>query len=182
MSDNQNIQKAIAIYANVSIWLDSYNDIFSDFDSRDFNERSLSDDFIHEARKMAKEKPDGKIELQLIMPSSQRNMETEAIIIKSLHSYFRHISSAQNQEKLKTKKRGLIMTAIGFALMILAAYLSSQREPSLIINTFRVLLEPACWFLVWTGFDQLYAVLYKKNPDYEFDLRMSHSKISFQSY
>jgi hypothetical protein len=182
MSEHFDLQKAIAAYANVSIWLESYNDIFSDFDSRPFHERSLSDDFIHEARKMAREKPDGKIELHLIMPSAQRNVDTEAIIIKSLHSYFRHLSIVFGQKITKTKKNGFLMTAIGFALMSLAMYLSNQEEDSVFFNTFRVLLEPACWFLVWTGFDQLYSAYYKKDPDYEFNLRMSHSKISFQSY
>ena len=35
---------------NISLILDSYDDIFSDFDQRDFSERSLSDDFLIECR------------------------------------------------------------------------------------------------------------------------------------
>ncbi len=182
MAENKEIQKMMANNANVSIWLDSYDEIFSDFDSRPYHERSLSDDFIHEARKMAREKPDRKIELHLIMPANQRNIEIESAIIKSLHSYFRHISLTNAQDKQKTKKRGLYMTVIGLILMILAAYLSNKQDPTFLINTLRVVLEPACWFLVWTGFDLLYAVFYKINANSEFILRMSHSKINFQEY
>ena len=33
---------------NVSLVLESYNDIFSDFDPRNYSERALSDDFLIE--------------------------------------------------------------------------------------------------------------------------------------
>jgi hypothetical protein len=43
--------KEIPDVFEISIWLDSYNDIFSDFDSRPFSERTVSDDFLSEVRK-----------------------------------------------------------------------------------------------------------------------------------
>ncbi len=60
MSTQLTAQKELLNKARLSIWLDIYDDIFSDFDSRPFHERALSDDFIHEAKKMAKEKPGDK--------------------------------------------------------------------------------------------------------------------------
>src|SRR5690349_704077 len=50
-------QKALLIKSELSIWLDTYDDIFSDFDPRPLNERALSDDFLSEARKMARDTP-----------------------------------------------------------------------------------------------------------------------------
>lgn len=41
---------------NISIWLDTYDDIFSDFDYRQFSEKALSDDFLTELQKMYREK------------------------------------------------------------------------------------------------------------------------------
>ena len=36
--------------ANLELWLDSYNDIYSDFDSRHYSKRRISEDFIQELR------------------------------------------------------------------------------------------------------------------------------------
>lgn len=50
LPDKKNSQSN-ASRAEISIWLDSYNDIFSDFDSRPISLRSLSDDFITQVKK-----------------------------------------------------------------------------------------------------------------------------------
>jgi hypothetical protein len=74
----------------ISIWLDSYNDIFSDFDSRPFSERTVSDDFLSEVRKVCDEKSRDKIHLKLSVPEKMRNTDDEKIIIKRLHLYFKN--------------------------------------------------------------------------------------------
>src|SRR5882724_5480335 len=95
-SDNELLGKA-----ELSVWLDVYDDIFSDFDPRPLQERTLSDDFINEARKMSKEKPDGKIELKMLMPKALRHHETEKIIIKNLHEHFHHFAAAIHKDRKK---------------------------------------------------------------------------------
>lgn len=46
--------------AEVSILLDSYDDIFSDFDPSAYSERTLSDDFIIQAKKNFRNKSGNK--------------------------------------------------------------------------------------------------------------------------
>ena len=36
---------------SISLWIDSYDDIFSDFDPRPFSARNISDDFLYEVKK-----------------------------------------------------------------------------------------------------------------------------------
>jgi hypothetical protein len=36
--------------SEISLWLDNYDDIYSDFDSRHFLKRRISEDFLHELR------------------------------------------------------------------------------------------------------------------------------------
>lgn len=36
---------------SISLWIDSYDDIFSDFDPRHFSLRNISDDFLYEVKK-----------------------------------------------------------------------------------------------------------------------------------
>src|ERR1035437_10528573 len=70
----------------VSIWLDCYDDIFSDFDPRPYTERSLSDDFIAEAIKVSREKLVKISDFKLLIPAGKRNDEQQAIIINNLHA------------------------------------------------------------------------------------------------
>lgn len=48
----------------ISIWVDTYDDVFSDFDSRPYDNRELSDDFLTEVRKMVRSNAPGKVELK----------------------------------------------------------------------------------------------------------------------
>lgn len=168
--------------SSISIWLNSYNDIYSDFDHRSFHERSLSDDFIHEALKIVKETPAGIIKLQLLMPQERRNAETEVIIVKSLHQHFRRIANNNIKDKQNNKLRGIIMTIIGLSLMVLTAYLANQEDQFFLLKSLRVMIEPAGWFLLWTGLDLLYNTFYKANPELEFNQRMTHARIEFLSH
>src|SRR5438067_625337 len=112
-ADLQTEKEELLSKSELSIWLDNYDDIFSDFDSRPLSDRALSDDFINEARKMAKEKSSGKIELKLLMPEKQRQPEVETVIIKSLHSRFRYYAHTLENEIRQIKKKGYNLTAAG---------------------------------------------------------------------
>lgn len=48
--------KEIIDKAEISLVLDTYDDIFSDFDPRPYGERALSSDFLDEAKKAARDK------------------------------------------------------------------------------------------------------------------------------
>jgi hypothetical protein len=52
----------------IKLMLDTYDDIFSDFDPRPFSQRTLSEDFLEEARKASREKEMGNIEQINVTP------------------------------------------------------------------------------------------------------------------
>jgi len=174
-------QEGILNSARLSIWLDTYDDIFSDFDSRDYPERALSDDFIHEARKMIKEKPDGQVELKLLMPEALRNPKTETIITNSIHRQFSHFARRIKTEMKNIRLQGILMCAIGFVLMIIAAYLITLINKIFYVSALQVIIEPAGWFLVWTGFDHIFNSFRKRSPEYMFNKKMADSDIIFLS-
>ena len=68
---------------NISLVLDSYNDIFSDFDPRDYSEKALSEDFLSECKRAARDK-ENHIELRLLIPIKKRNSTHENKIRKRL--------------------------------------------------------------------------------------------------
>ena len=180
--DGNEKQEPLSRPQSVSIWLDRFEDVFSDFDSRPYAERSLSDDFIAEARKMTKEKPQGNFELKLLLPADKRNVEIEAVVIKNLRSHFRHFSQNIETEKKKLQKRGVLMAASGFLLMVAASYISSISGSNFYFHVLRIILEPSGWFIVWTGLDDILNGARKQKAELDFNLKMTHAKIEFVSY
>ena len=71
--------KSIMDNAEISLILDTYDDIFSDFDPRPYNERALSEDFLIEARKAARDKNTG-IELHFLIPTPMQDKASEELI------------------------------------------------------------------------------------------------------
>lgn len=57
----------------INILLSSYSDIFSDFDPSAYSERTLSDDFIIQTKKISKNKSGKTMSLRLLLPANKRN-------------------------------------------------------------------------------------------------------------
>jgi hypothetical protein len=168
--------------SELSIWLDDYDDVFSDFDSRPINERSLSDDFLVEVRKMVREKPSGRVELKLLIPVNKHNKELEAIVVKNLHTYFRQSASNIQTEIAKVRRRGILLTILGFALMIITAYVVYISSSSFFFKALQIVLEPSGWFMVWTGMDNIIYNNRRRKPNLDFNQKMSHAEIIFLPY
>jgi len=175
-------KKELLSKSELSIWLDDYDDIFSDFDSRPIDERSLSDDFLVEVRKMVREKPSGRVELKLLIPTGKRKMELEAIAIKNLHTFFRHAANEIQHEMDKTRRRGFILSAIGFLVMIATAYIVSISDRSFFYTALQIVLEPSGWFMVWSGMDNIFYNARRRRPNLDFNTKMAHADIVFISY
>ena len=167
--------------SSVNILLESYESIFSDFDPRPYSERSLSDDFLVEAKKATKDKKGG-VELKFMINHKLRNIRTEGVIKKRLKEHFkRHFHIIQSEYK-KVIKQGIYFIAFGILLMFLATYiLFKYSESSLFMSFLVVFLEPAGWFLFWEGSDLVIFDSKKKKPDLEFYEKMTRANIGFLS-
>ena len=108
--------------------LKSYNEIFSDFDSRPYNQRILSDDFIEELNREYRDMPSEKIRLKLLIPENQRNQEEETIIKKRINDYFKQRYIA-NYKTYKNKiKSGIWLIIIGIILTAIYIFLITKIE------------------------------------------------------
>ncbi len=173
--------------SEISLILNEYHDIFSDFDPRPYSQRSLSDDFLAEAKKAAKVKQSGEVELKFLVPENRRKAMHETVIKKRLHEYFRKHHELMKREIVETRSSGVKLTVLGFAFLFASTYLRLEefRNPLMINNLevfFATILEPAGWFTCWTGLEQMFLRPKDKKDDYEFYEKMSRAKISFISY
>ena len=165
----------------ISIWLDAYDDIFSDFDSRPFSERTVSDDFLSEVRKVCDEKSRNKIHLNLSMPANLRDTENEKVIIKRLHLYFRNKHQLIEKDTRMKNRKGIYYILIGMLLMLFASYISFHNPTKFYIHTLLILFEPAGWFFLWAGLDHLVYFSKSKKADLIYFNKMSEAVIRFDN-
>lgn len=172
----------IAEIGQVSMILDDYDDIFSDFDPRPYSQRALSDDFLSEAKKVVKEEPTGKIKLKFLIPEKRRDVKSEEIIKKRLKSHFRKQYKASLQKNKNTIIRSVILIVVGFVMMILATYIYHIEPDHFSLYALIVILEPSGWFSVWYGLEQIFYSIGERNEEIEFNKKMSKADIVFYFY
>lgn len=165
----------------INIWLDNYDDIFSDFDPRPYSERTLSDDFLREVRKVCSETTDIANELILQLPDLKRNSEIETTLTKRLHNHIKQNDQRFRNLKKKIRKKAMLTLFIGLLLMLGAGYLSSLNSRNFLLNAILVMAEPTGWFLVWYGLDELFYRTKQNKNELEFYSIIAKSKISFSS-
>ena len=162
--------------------IEEYNDIFSDFDPRQLSQRSLSEDFLSEAKRASIDKNGNKINFVILTPQKERKLKDEIIIKERLKKHFKKHFSILEKERKKIVKIGAAFTISGIILMVTATFLFFRfRNESLIASFLTILLEPASWFLFWEGLSQIIFESKKIDPNLNFYKKMSESDIKFHS-
>ena len=167
----------------VTLWLDTYDDIFSDFDPRKYESRTLSDDFLDELRRIVRE-DEGRQDMRefhLLIPAQLRNKSTEEIISRRLHDYFHKIDVRLRDEVRAALRKGLLLLFFGLAFLLIAGFISFLHPKQAGLHLIMVALEPAGWFFIWMGYDKLFGSLKRKKADAEFHARMTKSKVIFDA-
>lgn len=185
MADNDNGGHGIKVLRNeaqISLWLDYYKEIFSDFDPSPFSQRRLSDDFLFEAKRAARETSKGTIELKLLVPQNKRDLSTESVIRKRLRGHFKRMHEVLEREKNSVLKQGFFFIGLGIAFMLVTTFVLYDVKGSFILTFLAVLGEPAGWFLFWEGLNLVIFEPKRRKPDLEFNRKMSRADVSFISY
>mgnify|MGYP001610156302 CR=1 FL=1 len=161
--------------SEVSFWLNNYNDLFSDFDHRDYSQRAVSDDFLAEAKRFTREKKSGRLEVRFLLPSKLRHKKEEHIITRRLHEHFKHYYQLLLADARHTRRQGMMLTSAGILFMAGAALTTAYNAAAL----FRVVLEPGGWFMTWMGLDLVFIIPHHKKADLEFYEKISKCEIIF---
>jgi hypothetical protein len=167
---------------NISLILDSYEDIFSDFDPRPYGEKALSDDFLNECRKAARDKDEHNLELRLLVPRMKRSAAAEETIRHRLKNHFQKHHHEHEKDIRAIKLRGGQFFAIGVACMLISAYISSLGGSGIGYHLLIVAFEPAGWFAFWVGLEQIFFGPKEKEPEHSFYAKMVHVEVEFFSY
>jgi hypothetical protein len=175
-------KKELLKKSEISLILEGYNDIFSDFDPRSYTQRALSDDFLIEAKKASRDKISG-IGLTLLIPRKNRKITDEIKIKRRIKEHFKNHYEQLHKQIQTTKRRGWKFVISGVITMFLASIAMFYESSRTIWSSFLItLLEPAGWFLFWEGLDLVIFDSKKSSPDYEFYKKMTKCEISFKEY
>jgi hypothetical protein len=167
--------------AELSLWLDYYNDIYSDFDSRHYLKRRVSEDFLDELRLAMKYKIGQFSSLELLLESKKRDEQLETVIVKSLKDFFteRYKFAAK---KCQTKiNKGFIMLVSGILVVIANSFIIYSDWHFFFINILKLLLEPAGWFLIWGALDFIFYQYNALKDERDFLKELSRMTIYFKS-
>jgi len=167
--------------SEISIILDTYDDIFSDFDPRPYDVRSLSDDFLLEVKKATRQKG-SKIELKIMLPKALRKPEEEVMIKKRVKAHYRSSVDQINRDILKMRKKGGLFVLVGVVILTLVVLMLSVIPAGLTQTFFLFLFEPAGWFTLWNGFDYMFLQPSSRYEERDFHHKMANSEINFISY
>jgi hypothetical protein len=167
--------------AEVSLWLDYYDDIYSDFDSRHYLKRRISEDFLFELRNALKYKKERVLDLLLLLPEQKREEPSEATIINSLKNFFSE-QFRINADKCRRKlNRGVILGVTGVIIMTLNSIIGFKGAHSLPLVALKVILEPGGWFLLWASLDFLFYDWKELKKEREFFKELAEVNIHFKS-
>lgn len=165
----------------VNMWLDRYEDIFSDFDPSPYSHRIVSDDFISEAKRICSDKTGHIKELNLYLPEDLRNEHEEELIKKRLHDLFKIRFDKYVTLFNNVRNKGIMFAILGVIILTITTYLLSLKTFSGVIQFIFIITEPAGWFLIWMGLDDMFFTNKLKKPDMEFYKKLSYAAIHFHS-
>ncbi len=165
----------------LSLWLDEYTDIYSDFDSRHYLKRRISEDFLNELKTALKYKDEKSDVLVLILPKEKRDYKDEILIIESIKNFFTQQLSFYKTKSSKKLQNGIGLLVTGLLIMVTNSFFTMLNKHNFMLTTLKLVLEPAAWFLLWIGFDFLVYHFVDLNKEKRFFKTLSIMNIHFQS-
>jgi hypothetical protein len=164
----------------IPLILESYEDIFSDFDPRDYEKKALSEDFLNECKKASFDK-ENKIILKLFTPRNKRDSHIENDIKKRLKEHFNKHFIEKKEELKKLKKEGIFWFILGCLLIIITSF-PIQENISFLIRVLLNIAHPAGWFFLWEGLGKILLTSKEKKPTFNFYKKMSKCSVEFSYY
>lgn len=167
--------------AEISIWLDTYDDVFSDFDPRPYTQRTMSDDFIHAAKKEVKETSGGKLQMILMIPVALRVTAHEETIKKRVRDYFKSNFDTLSKRTRYLQRWGYIIFAGAITSIFISSMVHYLQAPIIVQNLLYSIFEPMGFFMLFTGLEQVISAG-KNKENIDFYRRIAEGTIKFIGY
>jgi hypothetical protein len=165
----------------ISIAIDTYDDIFSDFDPRDLTQRDLSEDFITELTRRHRQDIKGKYDVVIVAPKSIEDPAAEKKIISRINRYFNQRYKRYAKSISELRKRGSIYIILGMALLMVLALLTYYKKlDTLMLEVIGIVFMPLGWFGIWEGFSKIVDLPFRLESDTQVYRKLSKADYKFE--
>ncbi|MCK5534463.1 hypothetical protein KAI68_05040 [bacterium] len=140
----------------IAIVIDTWDDVFSDFDPRPLSMRTVSEDFIEELKKRYRETRTGSFFITIYSPVALKNEESERMVRQRLKKHFFHMFLQKKKRITRLRIRGVIFVLVGIcslSFLTMATYLKFLNV--LTLDILSIILMPLGWFGFWEGLSKL---------------------------
>jgi hypothetical protein len=157
--------------------LESYDDIFDDFDMQDYIERAISADFVNILNNRIKRIDiREKIGIVLTLPKEKRESNSEEIIAKRLNSYFVNMAMYWKDKEREIDSFASKLVLLGAIFFIIGQILIHQFAPFFD----EYLIIPA-WIFSFHGLDLFVTDKPKSGAKKQFYELISQARMEFQN-
>lgn len=172
-------------FQEITVAIDTLDDIFSDFDPRPLAQRALSEDFLKEIKKFCRETPIGRLTVVFLGPVSLKDELTknfqEKAIINHFHQEFKKRASENNKIIQNLRGTGFLYILFGMSLLLVLTFLGYKKIISVLsLEVLGVLLMPLGWFGVWEGFSKIVDTPYRLKEEAVMYAKLSKAQYTFK--
>ena len=171
----------IAEENTLQIWLDSYDDMFSDFDPRPYSKRMWSDDFFTQIRMMVKDHSKKVAILRILIPVKEKKEDIDKILENRLSLFISHRKEEVLKERKKAVYNGIYYILLGTFVMLVTEYINLKYRDEFSWHFLLQVFEPLGWFLLWMGLDKIVDSR-KTIHDLRFFTKLANARIEFTIY
>ncbi len=173
--------------ANLSIVIDSYDFLFSDFDPRMYNERLLSTDFLEELRRRVQRISNStQFQLRILVPMNRKDDAVEVLISERIQKYFQYKFKKKRLEVIKFRIYAATWIVLGLLAILLAtiANITLRDKIGEYYSIIDNIINPASWFIIWSGLDLFFIKSHGEDflKDLNFFSKMKNIQITFQGF
>lgn len=150
------MEQRIKDIKEISVAIDTWDDIFSDFDPRPLNERDISEDFIAELKKRYRATKTGGFRISIYAPVALKDEKSEKTVISRLKKHFKFWALLRQKQLNAIRLRGVIFVGFGIVCLgclTIATY--HQLFGDFAIEMLGIILMPLGWFGIWEGFSKI---------------------------
>lgn len=174
--------KILSQLSQINLWIDEYDDFFSDFDPSPYAKRTLSEDFLYELKRISNQTKFTHLDITILVPTKIRNTGINKIVKKRLWEYFSQQFSITKNKKKKLIFSGIIFFLIGSTFMLTSAFLEKYEFVAFYLHFLILLMELIGWFSIWQALDILIFETKELNTELEFYSKLNDSEIKFLNY
>ena len=175
------IEEHIKDIQDITIAIDSWDDVFSDFDPSPIDQRILSEDFLSELKKRYRETQRGNFIITIYAPPTLKDDLTEKLVTKRLKQYFKFQHLAVTKEVRTAIRKGFIFVFAGVIALSLQTFVTYfQLLERLAIELTGIILTPLGWFGIWEGFSRIIEPAPLLKQEQEIFAKLSKASIKFK--